>query len=451
MIVTKKAIARRTVLRGAGAMLALPLLEAMVPAFTPVARTAAAPVRRFGAFYVPNGMSIGKGHWYPEAEGKGFELTTILKPWEKYKDNLVIVSNMMNRPAVGLIGEGAGDHARGPACYLTGVHVKKTEGGDYEAGTSLDQYMAQQIGKDTVLPSLELGMDSIDFVGACDPGYSCVYQATISWKTPTVPLPMENDPRAVFERLFGSGSSTDSKARLARIAKSKSVLDSLTGSVTRLQRELGAQDKVKIDQYLDAVRDAEQRLEKAEKSNVQLPVMERPTGIPDNFEDHIKLQFDLLTLAFQADITRIFTFLLAKEMGPHAYPGSGVPDAHHGMSHHQGKDERLAKLARINTYHTYMYSYLLDKLASTPDGDGTLLDNTLLNYGAGISNSDRHSHENLPIAVIAGKNIGIRGGQHIRTKLDTPLTNLHLTLLDKMGIPMEKFGDSTGKIEGLSI
>jgi hypothetical protein len=451
MIVTKKAIPRRTVLRGAGAMLALPLLDAMVPAFTAVAKTAAAPVKRFGAFYVPNGMSIGKGHWTPATTGPDFELTTILQPWAKFRDRLTIISGMTNHAAIGQVGEGAGDHARGPACYLTGVHVKKTEGGDYRAGTSLDQYMAQKIGTETLLPSLELGMDSIDFVGACDPGYSCVYQATISWKTPTVPLPMENDPRAVFERLFGADGTTDPKARLARIAKSKSVLDALTGSVSRLQQDLGTRDKEKIDQYLEAVRDAERRLEKAEKQNVELPVIPRPTGIPESFEDHIKLQFDLLTLAFQADITRIFTFLLAKEMGPHAYPGSGVPEAHHGVSHHQSKEERLAKLARINTYHTYMYAYLVDKLATTPYGDAMLLDDTILNYGAGISNSDQHTHVDLPIALISGKRTGIKGGQHIRTELHTPLTNMHMTLLDKMGVPMESFGDSTGKLEGLSL
>ena len=451
MIVTKKAIDRRMVLRGAGAMLALPLLDAMVPALTAISQTAAAPIKRFGAFYVPNGMSIAKGHWTPLATGAGFEMTNILKPWEKFRDRLTVVSGLTNRPAIGLVGEGAGDHARGPACWLTGVHVKKTEGGDYQAGTSLDQHMAQQVGRETPLPSLELGMDSIDFVGACDPGYSCVYQATISWKTPTVPLPMENDPRAVFERLFGSGGTTDPKARLARIAKSRSVLDALTGTVTRLQRDLGAQDRAKIDQYLDAVRDAERRLEKAEKQNVQLPVMERPTSIPEAFEDHIKLQFDLVALAFQADITRIFTFLLAKEMGPHAYPGSGVPEAHHGVSHHQGKAERLEKLGRINTYHTYMFAYLLEKLQATPHGGGTLLDDTILTYGAGIGNSDQHSHTDLPAAVIAGKNTGIRGGQHIAAAKDTPLMNVHLTLLDKMGVPMEKFGDSTGKVNELSL
>ena len=449
--VTRTAIPRRTVLRGIGATLGLPLLDAMVPALTPLVKTAANPVRRFGVFYVPNGMSILPGAWTPATEGSLGELPRILAPLTPFRDQLLVLSGLTLKPANPLPGEGAGDHSRGPSGYLTGVHIKKTEGSDIRAGVSIDQMMAQELGKDTQLGSLEIGMDSVDFVGACDPGYSCAYEATIAWRTPTTPLPMENDPRAVFDRLFGA-DTTDRRARLAQIAKDRSLLDTLTHHVARLQKELGASDRAKLTQYLEAVREAERRLQKAEEQSARdLPFVERPNGgIPATFEEHFTLMFDLVALAYQADLTRVFTFMLAKEMGPHAYPESGVPESHHSQSHHQGQEEKLQKLSRINAYHVKMFSYFVEKLHATQDGDGSLLDHAIINYGASISNSDQHRHNNLPIVLIGGGAGRLKGGRHIRYPEDTPLMNLHRALLDKMEIRVDELGDSTGKLEGLS-
>ena len=380
MIITRKHLPRRTVLRGLGATLALPLLDGMVPALSALRRTAANPVRRFGAVYVPNGMEMRQ--WTPAGEGAGFEFSRILEPVEPFRKHLNILSGLADKPAIPRDGEGVGDHARAASTWLTGVHVKKTEGPDIRAGQSLDQLVARQLGSETQLSSLELALDSVEVLGACDQGYSCAYANTISWRTPTTPLPMENDPRAVFERLFGAADSTDAAARLSRLREDRSVLDFVSGEARALRRGLGAADGAKLEQYLEAVRDAERRVRTAElQADREMPVFEQPVGIPDTFEEHAKLMYDLWLLAFQTDLTRVGTFMVGKEVTGRSYPEIGVSSGHHGVSHHQNDPRQLEALAKINTYHVQMFAYFLDRMRSTPDGDGSLLDHTILLYG----------------------------------------------------------------------
>mgnify|MGYP001190565240 FL=1 len=449
MVITKKYLPRRTVLRGLGTALALPFLDGMVPALVALRNTAANPIRRFGAVYVPNGMEMRQ--WTPKGEGQNFEFSRILKPLEAFRNQVNILSGLADKPAIPRQGEGVGDHARAASTWLTGVHVKKTEGPDIRAGQSLDQLIAKQVGQATQLASLELALDSVEVLGACDQGYSCAYANTISWRTPTTPLPMENDPRAVFERLFGAADSTDAAARLARLREDRSVLDFVSAEANGLKRSLGAADSSKLTQYLDAVRDVERRIQTAERqADREMPVFEQPIGIPDTFEQHAKLMYDLWLLAFQTDLTRVGTFMMGKEVTGRSYPEIGVSSGHHGVSHHQNDPKQLEALAKINNYHIQMFSHFLDKMSSTPDGDGSLLDHTLLLYGTGISDGNLHFHLDLPMLVAGGAAGNLKGGRHLQYHDDSPLTNLYLAVLDKLGIPVEHFGDSTGQIEYLT-
>jgi hypothetical protein len=449
MMITRKHLSRRTVLRGVGTTLALPLLDAMVPALTAVSRTAAAGARRMAVVYTPNGMMMPD--WTPKGEGTAFELSPILQPLAAYRDQMVVLSGLEDKYGWPQADEGAGDHARASATFLTGVHAKKTEGADIRAGVSMDQIAARFLGTETQLASLELALESVELLGACDAGYSCAYANTISWRTPTTPMPMENDPRAVFERLFGGTDSTDRASRLARIRKDRSILDSVAERASVLHRNLGARDRAKLTEYLDAVRDVERRILKAEEQSArELPVVERPAGVPTSFEEHARLMFDLLTLAFQTDMTRVSTFMLGREVSARAYPEIGVPDAHHPVSHHQNDPEKLAKLAKINVLHAQQFAYFVERMQNSPDGDGSLLDHSMLLYGSAISDSNVHMHDNLPLVLVGGADGRIEGGRHLVYRKGTPVTNLFLNMLDKLGVPADSIGDSTGRLEHLS-
>jgi hypothetical protein len=446
MVITRKALSRRTFLRGLGATVALPFLDGMIPAFA--AGTAAARARRLGIIYVPNGVIMDK--WTPAAEGATFEWTPSLAPLAPFREQVLVLSGLNDKPAVPLPNEGAGDHARAASTFLTGVHVKKTEGADIQAGVSMDQIAARELGKETQLASLEMTLEYTEMLGACDAGYSCAYSNTVAWRGPNTPLPMEVDPRALFERLFGDGDSTDRAARLTRIQEDRSILDSLAGDVARLGRDLGQRDRSKLSEYLEAIRDVERRIHRAEEqSSRELPVVERPAGVPATFEEHSRLMFDLLALAYQADLTRVATFMMGHEVSSRAYPEIGVPDAHHPISHHQGDTEKIAKCAKVNAFHMQTFARFVETLRATPDGDGSLLDHTILMYGSGMSDGNLHSHLNLPLLLIGGGTGQLKGGRHIRYAADTPLTNLHLTVLGKLGVRMESFGDSNGQLTEL--
>ncbi len=449
MIITKKCVPRRTVLRGLGASLALPLLDGMVPALSATRTTAAHPVRRLGAIYVPNGVEMRS--WTPTAGGTSLELTPVLAPLDPVRHQVNVLSGLADKVAIPRDGEGVGDHARAASTWLTGMHVKKTEGPDIRAGISVDQIAAQTLGNDTQLASLELAIDSVEVLGACDQGYSCAYANTIAWRTPTTPLPMENNPRAVFERLFGAADSTDIRSRLARIRQDRSILDFVTDEANELRHTLGAGDQIKLAQYLDAVRDTERRIQKAEEqSDREMPVVDQPVGIPGTFEEHCRLMFDLLALAYQTDLTRVSTFMFGKEVSGRSFPEIGVPGGHHGYSHHQNDPENLAMLAKINTHHIRQFGYFLEKLDATPDGDGSLLDHSLFIYGSGISDGNLHFHLDLPTLLAGGGGGHVKGGRHLRYPTETPLANLHVSVLDKLGLPVETFGDSTGALGYLS-
>ena len=450
MIITKNSLPRRTFLRGVGASLALPLLDGMVPAFAAVRNSAAKPIPRLFTGYVPNGVIMNQ--WTP-ADGEALtDLPATLQPLTPFKDKLLVVSGLADAPAFPLPGEGTGDHVRAAATFLTGVHPKKTDGPDIRAGTSMDQIAAGVLGKETVLNSLELAIDPNELIGACEAGWSCAYANTLSWRNPTNPLPMENQPRAVFERLFGDTDNTTPEARLARIREDRSILDSLVHEVADFQRVLGPGDRTKVTQYLDAIRDIERRIQFAEaQSHRELPELARPSGgIPDTFEEHARMMVDLQVLAFQADLTRVITFMMSREVSPRTYPELGIPDPHHGLSHHQNRPEQMAKLAKLNQHHISQIAYFMEKLAATPDGDGTLLDQVLIQYGCGISDGNQHLHVNLPVLVAGGAAGRVKGGRHLRVAEETPLTNLQLAVLEKLGVPTEKLGDSTGVVKHLS-
>ena len=444
MFITKMALPRRTFLRGMGVTLALPLLDAMVPALSAVASSSAKPVRRMGFIYTPNGATMSA--WTPAGEGTKLDtLSPTLSPLERFKDQVVVPTGLSQRQAESM-GDGNGEHSRGQTVWLSGVHPKRTEGADVEAGITVDQIAAQAIGKDTPLLSLEMALEQNYLVGNCDNGYSCVYWNTISWRTPTMPLPMEVNPRVVFERLFGDGGTPEQ--RLSQVREDRSILDSVRESVATLQGRLGVGDRVRVAEYLDSMREIERRIQIAEKqggeSAVNLP--DRPIGVPEAYDDHASLMFDLAALAFQADITRVFTLLLGREQTNRAYPWLGVPEAHHSVSHHQNDPIRLAKAAKINTYHIELLARFADKLKSIPDGDGTLLDHAMLLQGGGLSNSDQHSHIDLPLVLVGGGAGTIKGGRHLRFPKDTPMNNLHMAMLEKVGVPVEQFGDATGRI-----
>jgi hypothetical protein len=446
MFITKMHLPRRTVLRGLGATIALPLLDCMVPALTAQSRTAAAPVRRFGVFYVPNGMAMG--YWFPKTEGPVQQLPPTLQSLNGFKDQILLLGGLADEAAN--LTTRAGDHARSAGTFLTCVPFKAITDSNVIVEVTMDQIAARQLAKETQLASLELALESTVMLGACD-GASCALTNTISWSTPTTPNPCENDPRAVFERLFGASGSTDPAARLSRIRRDRSVLDFVTDEVARFDRRLGPRDKAKFGEYLDAVRDIERRIQKAEEQNSrELPVVDQPMGIPTDYAEHAKLMMDLLAMAYQTDLTRISTFMLAREVSSRAYPEIGVSDSHHPLSHHQDEAAKLERLHKINEYHFRQFAHLVEKLNATPEGDGTMLDHTLFLYGTGISDSNTHFHDDLPIALIGGKKAGIKGGRYMRNAKGTPLANLHVTILEMLGTPVEKFGDSTGKLEYLT-
>ena len=448
MYITKKHLPRRTVLKGLGTALALPLLDGMVPALTALSKTAATPVRRFGVFYVPNGMSMP--YWTPKREGPLAELPPTLRSLSAFKDRLLLCGGLDDE-AANLV-KGGGDHSRSAGTFLTCVPYRLTAGADVYAAVSVDQIAARELGKETQLTSLELGIESNAMLGSCDGGASCAYTNTVAWRTPTTPLPIENNPRAVFERLFGTSGTTDPEARLARMRKDRSLLDAVNGELRYLARSLGPGDQVKLDEYLSAVRDAERRIEMAERqSSSELPVVDRPIGTPSDYAEHAKLLMDLLALAYQTDLTRISTFMLAREVSARAYPEIGVSDSHHPLSHHQDRAINLERLHLVNEYHFQQFAHLVKRLAETPEGDGTMLDSTLFLYGTGISDSNTHFHEDLPIALVGGKSTGVTGGRYLRYPEGTPLANLHMTILEKLGTPVDAFGDSTGSLKRLAV
>ena len=449
MFITRKHLSRRAMLRGAGAALALPLLDAMVPALTALSQTAAAParLRRLGVFYVPNGMSMG--YWWPRNEGPLAELPPTLQSLAALKDQVLLLGGLADKPADLMLG--GGDHARSAGTFLTATTFKLTTGADVYAATSMDQVAAAELGRQTQLTSLELGIESNAMLGTCDGGSSCAYTNTISWRNPTTPLPVERDPRAVFERLFGTSGSTDPAARVARLQRDRTIIDAVGAELKRLQQILGAGDRLKVSEYVDSVRDVERRIQTAAaQSSRELPLVDEPAGIPEDYATHAKLQMDLLALAYQTDLTRVSTFMLAKEVSGRAYPEIGVSDSHHPLSHHQDESGKLERLHKINEYHFQQFAHLAAKLAATPDGDGTLLDHTVLLYGTGISDSNTHFHDDLPVAVVGGKGAGIRGGRYVRHADGTPISNLYVSLLDRLGVAVDAFGDSTGRIETLT-
>ena len=449
MIITQKAMSRRTVLRGLGASVALPLLDGMVPAYAAL-RATATPAQRLGIVYVPMGAVME--NWTPATEGAGFELSPILQPLAPVRDQLLVLTGLDNQPAVALPGEPAGGHGRIGAAFLTGVHAKPTEGVDFRAGVSIDQIAGAELGRETQLASLEVGLESTDLAGACDVGYSCAYVNTLCWRSPTTPLPMENNPRAVFERLFGDSDSTDSTARATRLRRNRSLLDSVQGAVSDRRRELGTGDQVRLTEYLDAIRDVERRIQLAEaQSDRELPLFERPAGsIPESFEEYARIMIDLQILAFESDMTRVITFMIGKELSSRTFPELGVPDQHHPLSHHQNKPESLEKLTRVQVFQAGLLAYYLERLRATPGGDGSLLDHMTLIYGSGMSNSNLHVPLGLPILVAGGGAGTLRGGRHIRYPEGTPLSNLYQTVLSKLGVPVERIGDSTGMFRELS-
>ena len=441
MIIMKKALPRRTFLKGMQAALALPLLDAMIPAATAWANTPAKPVRRLGFVFVPMGSDHAR--WLPPGKDTLSELSPILEPLGAVKDQLTVVTNLRLEKSY------PGTHDTSNAGFLSAAFAKHTESSDYFLGTTVDQVAAKQIGKDTQLPSLELSMDLNSLAGVCNNGYACVYQNCLSWSSPTTPLPSEAHPRLVFERLFGEGGPAS--ARRAALHARGSLLDSFSEDIARLKRRVGITDRVRVDQYLDSVREVERQIQRAEAGaadNVVLD-LDRPVGVPAAYADHAKLMFDLQVLAFQADITRVISFQLARELSNRTYPEIGVPDPHHPTSHHGNDPEKLAKIAKINTFHVSLFAQFLEKLKATPDGDGSLLDNTVYLYGSGMGNSSIHDHDNLPILVAGGAAAGMKGNQHIRYKDPEPLANLHLTLLDRVGVHLDSFGDSNGKIKDL--
>jgi hypothetical protein len=439
MFITKRALSRRTFLRGTGTALALPLLDAMVPALTAQARTAAAPTTRFGFLYVPHGVILDK--WTPATAGANFEFTPIMKPLEPFRRQLTVVGNLNLGPDQG------GQHSAPSGMWLNNTPHKRTEAEDVRAGTTVDQMIAARIGQQTRFPSLELATEDLtSLVGACDSGFSCTYINTLCWSTPTTPLPMEINPRVVFERMFGDPGTKEQ--RLARISEDKSILDSIAGEEARLRRGLGAQDRGRVTEYLDNVREIERRVRGAEQeAQLSVEIPESPSGVPHSYEEHVALMFDLMALAFQTDITRVITFMMARELSFRSYPQVGVADPHHSISHHQNDADKMERHARINTYHVTLFGRFLEKLRTTPDGDGSLLDHSLLVYGSGMANGNQHTHNPLPTVVVGGANGRHRGNRHLVPEKDTPMGNFLLAVLDTAGVEAQAVGLSTGRLD----
>jgi Protein of unknown function (DUF1552) len=447
MIVFKKSLPRRSFLRGLGTTLALPLLDSMIPAFGGAAATQA-PVR-LSFVYHPVGMILDK--WMPTTEGTRFEITPTMKALEPFRENMVVFTGLAQVQGRAL-GDGAGDHAREGATWLTGAHPKKTEGAGIHAGISADQLAARELGKTTQLASLELGLESPSLAGGCDSGYSCAYTNTVSWRSPTMPLPVEVNPRSVFERLFGDGDSTDPVARLAMLKEQRSILDYVSGSIDRLETKIGKSDRNKLNEYLDSIRDIERRIQKAEEqsASMKIPTMERPASAPEAFEDHARLMMDLQVIAFQTDMTRVISFMLGRAGSNRPYRQIGISDGHHSITHHQNDPVKIANVAKIDAYLVQTFTYFLEKLKATPDGDGNLLDHSLILYGSSLGDANAHTHHELPTAVLGSGGGQLKGGRHLKYAKDTPLNNLLMSMLAMGGVRTEKFGDATGEIEHLT-
>jgi hypothetical protein len=452
MIATRRHLPRRTFLGGMGAVIALPALDAMTPAFASGAGAGAAQVtggaKRLAFIYVPNGVTMAD--WTPAAEGAGFELPRILAPLASLRDEVLVLSGLSHKNGMAL-GDGPGDHARAAASYLTGVHPRKTAGADIQNGISVDQIAAQHVGDQTRLRSLEVGCDDSRSIGNCDSGYSCAYTNSLAWRGPATPLPPETNPRLVFERLFGDiDTSLPPDVRARRLLHRRSILDLVTDRTARLMGTLGPADRRKLDDYLSSIRDVERRIQKAETDFTGMqPDIDKPTGIPVEYADYVKLMFDLQVIAFQTDSTRVVTMMMGREGSVRTYPEIGVPDPHHPLTHHRGNPDWIAKVTKINILHMELFAGFLKKLQETPDGDGTLLDHALVVYGSGLSDGNRHTHSDLPV-LVAGRGGNFRLGRHVAYPVDTPMTNFYLTLLDRMGVREEQIGDSTGRIAHLT-
>ena len=443
MVIFKQSIPRRTFLRGVGATLALPMLDAMTPAFS----AATTRPTRIAFMQTPNGIFNLNGEWTPRSVGTNWELTRTLEPLAAFKDRMVVISGLDNQQAAGLTGEVGGDHPRACTAWLTGTHAKMTSGADLRAGISADQIAAKEFGKYTQLASLEVGLEASEVVGACESAYGCAYYNTISWRNENTPLPMENRPRAIFERLFGD-AGTDPKVRSAFRQEDRSILDAISAEVKQLRIKVGGTDREKIDQYLEAVRDVERRIQLAERQGEQDVTIASPIGVPEVFSDYFKLMADLMVLAWQTDMTRVITFQMGHEMSGRAYPELGFGDAHHPCTHHQGDKEKQEKTTKINGLHTTMLSYYLGRLRATSDGDGSLLDHSMILYGAGLSDANLHLYTDLSLLLVAGGVAGIKGGHHVRYPNRTPMANLLLTMLDKASVPhVQSLGDGTGRLE----
>jgi hypothetical protein len=447
MFITKKHLSRRTFLQaaagGVGATLALPFLDSMVPALTAQVRTAANANPRLGFVYVPHGAIMDR--WTPKTEGTGFEFAPILQSLEPFRDKVNIISGLGHQAA-----DTTAVHSLSPATWLSGVRPKATQGTDAFAGITADQYAAAKIGQDTVLPSIELGTeDHSGLIGACDRDYGCIYMNTVSWRTNTTPLPMEINPRKAFERMFGLGGSAAS--RMARTQEDRSILDLFVQQSSDLQKKLGTQDRTTVNDYLDSVREIERRIQNtgSQQADAQLTLPDAPTGIPYSYEDHVKMMYDLLVLAYRANVTRVSTFMVAREISNRTYPQVGVSDGHHAISHHSNQAAKMEKNVKIQTYHMSLFTQFIEKLSTTPDGAGSLLDNSIILYGSNMSNSNAHNHFPLPTLVVGGASGRMKGGRHLKYPDHTPMTNLLLTLLDKAGVPMDSLGDSTGKMSEL--
>jgi hypothetical protein len=443
MIITKKSLSRRTVLRGLGSAVALPLLDAMVPAATAARLTAAKPVKRLGFVFMPMGCDLSR--WTPESEGNLDHLSPILQSLAPVREHVNILSNLELQPAY------PGTHATSNSAFLSAAQARQTESADYFLGTTVDQIAAQHLGKETQLSSLEMSMDLMQTVGQCDNGYACVYQNNLSWSSPTTPLPAEAHPRLIFESLFGEGGTA--KERRAALKKKASLLDFVNDDLQSLKRELGPADRSKVEDYLTSVREIERRIQKAEAATLDeaLPDLDRPNGVPASYRDHARLMFELQMLAFQGDITRITSFQLARETSNRVYPETGITDPHHPLSHHGNDPGKIERMSKINAFHVSLFAEFLEKMKATPDGSGSLLDHSLFLYGSGMGNPNVHDHQNLPVIVAGGAAGGVKGGRHIRFDEPTALANLHLTLLDRAGVKVEKFGDSNGLIQELGI
>jgi hypothetical protein len=439
MFITKKALARRTFLKGVGVSLSLPLLEAMLPALTPLARAQARPRLRFGAIYVPNGAIMEQ--WIPERVGAGFEFKPILKPLEAFKEQVVVVTNLTRSHP----GSQVGDHAVSAAGFLTGVWPKRTEAEDVLANTTIDQVVAREIGQDTPFPSLEVATeDFTGYVGACSPGFNCAYLNTVSWSSPTTPLPMDINPRVVFERMFGQAGSPAQRA--ARIRDERSMLDSISSEARLLQRGLGTRDVQRLTEYLDNLREIERRIERTERQNSTNVSLDTPVGVPDSFEEHTNLMYDLMAVAYQADVTRVFTFMLSRELSQRTYPNIGVTEQHHSVSHHGNDAQKIAQNVKVNTYHMGLFARFIEKLRALPEGDGTVLDHSLIVYGGGMGNPNGHASDPLPVVAVGG-GVG-KGHRHVQLKPRTPVGNLWLAVANHYGSRLESFGDSDGRIDG---